>query len=79
MTTTEHLEKTLVAIQTKGDKFAALMPDAVEFDYDEVGATAEFFDLVNQLADELVPRGYRVNRWYDSSSGVHKFRATKIQ
>jgi len=79
MTTIEQLEIALKAIVAKGDKFAALMPDKVEFDYDEVGATAEFFDLVNQLADELVPRGYRVNRWYDSSSGVHKFRAIKIQ
>jgi hypothetical protein len=79
MTTIEQLEIALKAIGAKGDKFAALMPDKVEFDYHEVGATVELFELVNQLTDELVPRGYRVNKWYDSSSGVHKFRATKIQ
>jgi len=79
MTTTEQLETALVAIQTKGDKFAALMPDRIEFEYDDGVSNAECFELVNQLTDELVPRGYRVNIWYDSSSGVHKFIAIKIQ
>lgn len=77
------LETALTAIEEKGDKFAALMPETIEFEYDALIAAAKCSDLdrneilIKLLIEELIRRGYTVQRWYDHASFSYKFRATK--
>jgi len=58
MTTTEQLEIALKAIQEKGDKFAALMPDRFEFDVETKHHNDRNHALIERLKSVLDSKGY---------------------